>query len=125
MTADLELQSLGETDALLKTSERPKKRALAIQIIALCGAAALAGAALNGSPDTLSASSRGCLKIMIWQKLRPDLMTSLPDSWISHASCSRSSFPSRGARSRRRRGPIEHGADVGEAPCAIGARVGN
>ena len=46
MTADLELQSLGETDALLKTSERPKKRALAIQIIALCGAAALAGAAL-------------------------------------------------------------------------------
>ena len=46
MTADLELQSLGETDVLLKTSERPKKRALAIQIVALCGAAALAGAAL-------------------------------------------------------------------------------
>ena len=46
MTADLELQGLGETDALLKTSERPKKRALAIQIVALCGAAALAGAAL-------------------------------------------------------------------------------
>ena len=42
---DLELQSQ-ETEALLKTSERPKKRALAIQIIALCGAAALAGAAL-------------------------------------------------------------------------------
>ena len=45
MTADLELQSQ-ETEALLKTSERPKKRALAIQIIALCGGAALAGAAL-------------------------------------------------------------------------------
>ena len=43
--ADLELQSQ-ETQTLLKTSERPKKRALAIQIIALCGAAALAGAAL-------------------------------------------------------------------------------
>jgi hypothetical protein len=43
---DLELQSQ-ETEALLKTSERPKhKRALAIQIIALCGGAALAGAAL-------------------------------------------------------------------------------
>ena len=42
---DLELQSQ-ETEALLKTSERPKKRALAIQIVALCGAAALAGAAL-------------------------------------------------------------------------------
>ena len=43
--ADLELQSQ-ETEALLKTSERPKKRALAIQLVALCGAAALAGAAL-------------------------------------------------------------------------------
>ena len=43
--ADLELQSQ-ETAALLKTSERPKKRALAIQLVALCGAAALAGAAL-------------------------------------------------------------------------------
>ena len=43
--ADLELQSQ-ETVALLKTSERPKKRALAIQLVALCGAAALAGAAL-------------------------------------------------------------------------------
>ena len=42
---DLELQSQ-ETEALLKTSERPKKRALAIQLVALCGAAALAGAAL-------------------------------------------------------------------------------
>ena len=42
---DLELQSQ-ETKALLKTSERPKKRALAIQLVALCGAAALAGAAL-------------------------------------------------------------------------------
>ena len=42
---DLELQSQ-ETQTLLKTSERPKKRALAIQIVALCGAAALAGAAL-------------------------------------------------------------------------------
>ena len=41
---DLELQSQ-ETEALLKTSERPKKRALAIQLVALCGAAALAGAA--------------------------------------------------------------------------------
>ena len=39
---DLELQSQ-ETEALLKTSERPKKRALAIQIVALCGTAALAG----------------------------------------------------------------------------------
>lgn len=46
MTADLELQGLGETDALLKTSERPKRRALAVQLVALCGAAALAGAAL-------------------------------------------------------------------------------
>ena len=82
---DLELQSQ-ETDALLKTSERPKKRALAIQIVALCGAAALAGAALasRAGPNDLA------------------VMTSLPDSWISHASCSRS-FPSRGARSRRRR----------------------
>lgn len=43
---DLELQSQ-ETEALLKTSERPKKRALAIQLVALCGAAALAGAALG------------------------------------------------------------------------------
>ena len=43
--SDLELQSQ-ETEALLKTSERPKKRALAIQLVALCGAAALAGAAL-------------------------------------------------------------------------------
>ena len=42
---DLELQSQ-ETEALLKTSERHKKRALAIQLVALCGAAALAGAAL-------------------------------------------------------------------------------
>ena len=43
---DLELQSQ-ETEALLKTSERPKhKRALAIHIVALCGTAALAGAAL-------------------------------------------------------------------------------
>ena len=42
---DLE-QNSQETVALLKTSERPKKRALAIQIIALCGSAALAGAAL-------------------------------------------------------------------------------
>ena len=42
---DLELQSQ-ETEALLKTSERPKKRALVIQLVALCGAAALAGAAL-------------------------------------------------------------------------------
>ena len=53
---DLELQSQ-ETEALLKTSERPKKRALAIQIIALCGAAALAGAALasraGGSRDVV------------------------------------------------------------------------
>ena len=45
---DLELQSQEtESDALLsKKRARPKKRALAIQIIALCGAAALAGAAL-------------------------------------------------------------------------------
>jgi hypothetical protein len=57
MTADLELQSLGETDALLKTSERPKKRALAIQIIALCGTAALAGAAL-ASPSPTRATRR-------------------------------------------------------------------
>ena len=46
--ADLELQSQ-ETAALLKKSERPKKRALAIQLVALCGAAALAGAALASS----------------------------------------------------------------------------
>ena len=56
-----------------------------------------------GSPDTLSACSRGSLNILIWPKRRPGLMTFLPDSWLSHASCSRSSFPSRGARSRRRR----------------------
>lgn len=53
---DLELQSQ-ETEALLKTSERPKKRALAIQLVALCGAAALAGAALasraGGSRDVV------------------------------------------------------------------------
>ena len=45
---DLE-QNSQETVALLKTSERPKKRALAIQLVALCGAAALAGAALASS----------------------------------------------------------------------------
>ena len=63
MTADLELQSLGETDALLKTSERPKKRALAIQIVALCGAAALAGAALASS-----AGSRDVVVMMLGAK---------------------------------------------------------
>ena len=46
--ADLELQNQ-ETQTLLKTNERPKKRALAIQLVALCGAAALAGAALASS----------------------------------------------------------------------------
>ena len=145
--ADLELQSQ-ETVALLKTSERPKKRALAVQLVALCGAAALAGAALASragprdvavtglarTNETLPAkpaanesvpvevpdlklttpgfgvqgcgcSVQTCCDAInaIWQKRRPGLMTSLPDSWISHASCSRSSFPSRGARSRRRR----------------------
>ena len=52
---DLELQSQ-ETEALLKTSERPKKRALAIQIVALCGTAALAGAALasRAGPNDLA-----------------------------------------------------------------------
>jgi hypothetical protein len=52
---DLE-QNSQETEALLKTSEKPKKRALALQIIALCGAAALAGAALAshaGSRDVV------------------------------------------------------------------------
>ena len=63
MTADLELQSLGETDALLKTSERPKKRALAIQIIALCGAAALAGAALDGAVADCRDAALGSLVV--------------------------------------------------------------
>ena len=63
MTADLELQSLGETDALLKTSERPKKRALAIQIIALCGAAALAGAALNSRCSAATSPAMAALWI--------------------------------------------------------------
>ena len=44
---DIELQSQeAESDALLKKRARPKKRALAIHIVALCGTAALAGAAL-------------------------------------------------------------------------------
>ena len=59
---DLELQSQ-ETQTLLKTSERPKKRALAIQIVALCGAAALAGAALASS-----AGSRDVVVMMLGAK---------------------------------------------------------
>ena len=52
---DLE-QNSQEAQALLKTSERPKRRALAVHIVALCGAAALAGAALasRAGPNDLA-----------------------------------------------------------------------
>ena len=59
---DLELQSQ-ETEALLNRNERTKQRALAIHIVALCAAAALAGAALasraaHGGRPRLGATTR-------------------------------------------------------------------
>ena len=68
---DLE-QNSQETEALLKTRERPKKRALAIQIIALCGAAALAGAAL--------ASRAGANDVVVTGLARADGVV-CPQTW--------------------------------------------
>jgi len=68
---DLELQSQ-ETEALLKTSERPKhKRALAIQIIALCGAAALAGAALASRAGANDVAVTGLARVVCPQTWEP------------------------------------------------------
>ena len=79
---DLE-QNSQETVALLKTSERPKKRALAIQIVALCGTAALAGAALasRARPNDLAVTGLARTSCGGAEDLRPQQMLRLP--WSS------------------------------------------